>query len=152
MMDQILRLNELFGQVCNSGADRLNYVSAVELRHSIVSGNRLDEIVKGALGEKAVPGREQSVNASDVLGMVDECLRFEGDEGSHPDVEVLRSAEIQNAIGEIKRLLQELLSESKRITSCCLKEGNPYYPVFWDFAYAIELNDQAYVLIGSASD
>src|SRR5262249_44024941 len=102
--------------------------------------------------EKAVPGREHPVNASDVLEMVDECLRFEGDYGSHPDVEVLRSVEIQNAIDEIMRLLKEFLSEAKRITSFYLEEGKPYYTVLWDFAYAIELYDQAYVLIGCASD
>jgi hypothetical protein len=48
--------------------------------------------------------------------------------------------------------LNDFLRGVCRLTSFWLKEGHPFYPVFWDFAYVIEKDGDAFVFIGASSD
>lgn len=48
--------------------------------------------------------------------------------------------------------MDKLVDGADTIMSFWLKEGHPFYPVFWDFAFLIEKNNDAIVFIGSSSD
>jgi hypothetical protein len=41
---------------------------------------------------------------------------------------------------------------SVRVVAFRLKEGHPFYPVFWDFAFLIEIDQESILLMASSSD
>jgi len=53
---------------------------------------------------------------------------------------------------DLERKLKPLLSKAGKITRFTLKKGHPFYPVFWDFAFNIEVENESYIIIGASSD
>src|SRR5882724_8956504 len=85
-------LNKLFDQVGNDlHGDSLNYVVTVALYHAAATSPEPHEIIKTALGQGAVLGGYTQADREQVYNDVIEGFRYEGDDGSHPDLTYLRS-------------------------------------------------------------
>lgn len=133
--------------------ETLNYVADVVLYPpvSIVSKS-IDEIVKAVLGPEAVIRNTSPSNAQDVQEELKYALSYAGYESSHPCKEYVGSEAQKQHLVELSNKLELFLSRAAKITSFNLSSGHPFYPVFWDFAFIIEVADKAYIFIGSSSD
>jgi hypothetical protein len=151
------KLNALFNQMCTQlNEHSLNYCANIEIFSALgVAGEKANSIVSKALGNQVVLGNTTNINANDILNEVAESLDYtEGTSGSvHPNSAFLESQSFLLLKQEILEQLQNLLQQASQIMGFWIKEGeHPFYPVWWDYAFIIEQGDNAYVLIGSASD
>ena len=156
MVDQI---NDWLTKICHKlsgghwfGQGSYNYVVDVELFHEEANPN-LNEV---GLIERLIPnsivGDIEESSLSELLSIVSECFLFEGDEGSYPNREYLLSKEFKNDLNKLLEDMRTLFSRNLGISKFWLKEGHPFYPVYWDYAFLIRKIDSYFVLIGSSSD
>ena len=90
---------------------------------------------------------------NDVIDELKDALQYRGDYGSHPSLDYLDSTESRIDFDQLICRIQRVLDESfDNIQSFWLKEGHPFYPVFWDFAFLIRTCDESILFIGSSSD
>jgi uncharacterized protein (TIGR02996 family) len=108
--------------------------------------------VAAALGPTAEIGEVQSVPAPDAATDVERCIRYSGDRGHGPDPTALASAECDRLIGRVRDYLERSATEAGSIMRFELRNGHPYCPVWWDFAYLWMKPWVAVVFLGSSSD
>ena len=73
-----------------------------------------------------------------------------GDTGAGPMGLEAKKGEIIELMNKVFSLVN--LSEAEMVVEFGFKKGQPYYPVFWDFAYDIHSQGQRYIFVGSSSD
>ncbi|HAF43987.1 MAG TPA: hypothetical protein DCK83_03350 [Gallionellaceae bacterium] len=151
-------MTELIGTTLDSISHRL-YVGSLNYSPSFLvvnlkgmAGHSLQKLIDLAIGRAVVIGGTQSASETDLLVSVKDALYFQGDDGSHPDRGYLASVEFQRNAELVMFEMDKLVDGADTIMSFWLKEGHPFYPVFWDFAFLIEKNNDAIVFIGSSSD
>ena len=132
----------------------LNYCADFKLFVSKeTAGEPLESVVKTILGEHAEIGIAQPTTKNDVIDELKDALQYRGDHGSHPSLDYLDSTESRIDFDQLICRIQRLLDDSfDDIQSFWLKEGHPFYPVFWDFAFLIRTCDESILFIGSSSD
>jgi hypothetical protein len=131
----------------------LNYSVDIQLYLAAgMAGKDLEEIVAAALGHSVVIGGAESASFSSLVESLRTALGYSGDDGSHPNREFLSSTKFQGERDKVVEACAGVFEGANRVVSFWLKEGHPFYPVFWDFAYMVEKGDDAYVFIGSSSD
>jgi hypothetical protein len=117
------------------------------------AGEPLERVVRTILGDHAEIGMAQPATKNDVIDELKDVLQYRGDHGSHPSLDYLDSTEsridFDQLICRIRRVLDESFDD---IQSFGLKEGHPFYPVFWDFAFLIRTRGESILFIGSSSD
>jgi hypothetical protein len=147
-------LNILLEDFCvKSFAGSLNYCADIKLYQvKNTVGENAEFVVTKALKKTVSLGNYRSCQPEEVIQEVQTSLEFRGDEGAHPSLEFLDSQEFLTMKNQILELLQRLLSDSTTIIGFYFKDGHPFYPVFWDYAYVIEHQKHTYVLVGSSSD
>jgi len=147
-------INERLDALCDKlGQKSLNYGVKIHLYASPgMAGSSLVEIVTTALGHSVVVGGAESSASSMLVESLKAGLEYSGDDGSHPNRAFLSGVEFSVSKAEVLAFFSDFLEDADRVVSFWLKEGHPFYPVFWDFAYTIEKGDDAYVFIGSSSD
>jgi hypothetical protein len=153
-MNAVAVLNSLLDQhFAELRKDSLNYVVHVKVYESENGSDRdVAEILKAVLRAKVVVGRTSDASADELVNDVLRGLRYEGDDGSHPGLEFLKSPLSQKALARIQSHLNALIDKSRQITRVEIEEGHPFYPVFWDYAYVAQKDGVALVIIGSSSD
>lgn len=113
----------------------------------------LETAVRTILGERAEICMAQPVTKKDVIDELKDALQYRGDYGSHPSLDYIDSTESQIDFDQLIRRIQRMLDDScDDIQSFRLKEGHPFYPVFWDFAFLIRTCGESILFIGSSSD
>ncbi|MFN8446082.1 MAG: hypothetical protein U0175_35150 [Caldilineaceae bacterium] len=118
-----------------------------------MAGQRIDAIVQQALQSMAVKiGGSSIVSPDEMLSEVVSAISYQGDRGSHPNLDYLASSEFNSVKELIVHAVRRIVASAAQVMSFWIKEGHPFYPVFWDFAFLIECNSHAFVLIGSSSD
>ena len=117
-----------------------------------MAGQSLQEVLDLAIGGAAVVGGSQSASKADVLSVVRASLDYRGDDGVHPSRDYLASIEFNRDADLVMIQVGTLVDGADTIISFRIKEGYPFYPVFWDFAFLIEKNKDAVIFIGSSSD
>ena len=117
-----------------------------------MAGQSLQEVLDLAIGDAVVVGGSQSASKADVLRAVRTSLDYQGDDGAHPSRDYLASDEFKRDTELVMIQIGTLVDGAAAIVSYWLKEGHPFYPVFWDFAFLIEKNKDAVIFIGSSSD
>lgn len=133
--------------------ETLNYVAEVVLYPGVIIGSKsIDAIVKAILGPEAVIRNTSPANAQEVQEELNYALSYAGYESSHPCKEYVGSEAQKKHLLELSNKLELFLSCASKITAFNLLSGHPFYPVFWDFAFIIEVADKAYIFIGSSSD
>jgi uncharacterized protein (TIGR02996 family) len=111
-----------------------------------------ERYISEALGPGAVVGGLQPVTRAELLGEVERCLRYPGTEGHGPDASTLRSPEFDRNVRVILDYLERSVAESSEVVTFWLREGHPFYPVMWDFAFVFLKAHCAVVFLGSSSD
>ena len=124
----------------------LNYVVSFSF-FSSEDGNvfsSLDNLVIGNLVE---------LTPEYMLSDIESCIRYKGDRGDHPDLKFIASNEFEELVQGVLSHLRNISVDSK-VWSVVIREGHPFYPVQWDFAYLIvnEFPYKNYLFIGSSSD
>jgi hypothetical protein len=151
---EIVTINESLRSVCdhlNRGS--LNYQVDIKLFDCPgMAGSGVLEIVQSGLGTAAELGGTFSTSPQDALQEFVKALDYSGDAGSHPNPEAFSSTEDRSRRAELVRDVGDLLTSSDQIIGFWLKEGHPFYPVFWDFAYVVEQRPRAWLFVGSSSD
>jgi hypothetical protein len=116
-------------------------------------GKPLETVVRTILGEHAEIGMAQPATKKDVIDELTNALQYRGDHGSHPSLDYLDSNDCRIDFEQITCRIQRVLDDSSDdIQSFWLKEGHPFYPVFWDFAFLIRTCGESILFIGSSSD
>lgn len=134
-------------------AHSLNYVAEVEFYEiSLETSGNLNDCVKDALGANSVVGGSIESNVSELMSELISGLSYVGDDGSHSNRGYVGTAEHKSDLDSISNKIRPFFNASSKVTSFWLKEGHPFYPVFWDFAFFIEGGNHKYILIGSSSD
>ena len=129
----------------------LNYgVSAGFFRVADGAGSPLSDILRKCLKARCVVGNTVDTKPEELCEEVTRCLSYSGDKGAGPKPSQIRK--LAPAIQQFENDLHESLGLSEECQEFWLKEGHPYYPVFWDFAFVIYGTRDAYVLIASSSD
>jgi hypothetical protein len=105
-----------------------------------------------ALGTDLVIGGVQPCSASEVLEEVEQSLRYNGTGSAGPDPEVLQSDRFNELVAALLAELSYATSDATLVTTFWLRQGHPFYPVFWDFAFVIAGPSGGLVFIGSSSD
>ncbi len=150
----ISTINDSLQSICyrlNKGS--WNYHVDIQLFPSVGSrGSDASTIIKKALGEQAILGNTFSSSAKETLEEIEKGLAYRGDESSRPDWKFLDSEAYKEQKKEIMDTLSDMLWSCTQIIGFWLKSGHPFYPVFWDFAYILETDEDAFLLIGSSSD
>jgi hypothetical protein len=131
----------------------LNYVVGFSLcRVPAIPDGKPEQYVTAALGSKAVVGGVSETTAAEMLAEVERCIRWPGDIGSGPDEAAVRSPRFNELVTCVLAHFEQVASESTAIWNFWLKDGHPFYPVQWDFAYVLAGPSGAEVFIGSSSD
>lgn len=130
-----------------------NYVVHLAVfRAPLMSGATAEQYVSAALGAKAVVGATFPVTAEELVAKVEECLCYVGDRSAGPKPSVLRSQRFKKLLRSVKENLQRSAAEASVVEGFWLKQGHPFYPVMWDFAFVFVKHDGAEIFIGSGSD
>lgn len=147
-------INDRLKMLCETlGRDSLNYVADIRLYPALgMAGSSLADIVTSALGHSVVVRGAEVTASSALIESLKAGLEYSGDDGSHPNRAFLSSAEFGAEERKVVSSFHDFLASADRVVSFSLKEGHPFYPVFWDFAYVVERGADAYVFIGSSSD
>jgi hypothetical protein len=131
----------------------LNYVVSFRRERVLpISGGTPEQYIVAALGPKAVVGGVSEVTGSELLAEVESSIRWPGDIGSGPPKQVLRSRRLRELVAGVSEHLEQVIAESESIWRFWLKDGHPFYPVQWDFAFVLVGPGGAEVFLGSSSD
>ena len=103
-------------------------------------------------GDHAVVGGSALSTTKQVIDELSAALNYRGYHGSYPSPDYLESNESKEDCKGIISSIQKILDRSVRVVAFRLKEGHPFYPVFWDFAFLIETDQESILLIASSSD
>lgn len=146
--------NSLLSALCAKlGEESLNYCPNIRLYSCPrVAGRSIADTVQTALGTAVVVGGTSPADLDALLPSLNEALGYAGDENSHPNLAFLASDEFRAEKAEVLRFFEALARDADLLTSFWLKEGHPFYPMFWAFAFVIEKGADSHVLIGSSSD
>lgn len=151
----VSEINKLLAKICRklSSGDVVNYCANVEIfqGNSVTESNEIDLIIS-ALGKNAEVGGVEKSNITELLDVIKECFEYVGDEGSYPNQVFLSSSEFKAELNQVLEQIKGLFLDNSEIFAFWLKEGHPFYPVFWDYAFLVKKDEGNYVLIGSSSD
>lgn len=146
-------INKLKSVLERINDDSLNYVAEIQIYPVVGYAKKpAIEVIKRALIGDIVIGNTFQSNVRDVLSEFKSALSYAGDDGSYSNRSYVGTNEHSNHLADITKKLKYILSKASNITGFSLKEGHPFYPVFWDFAFILEIGSDAYVVIGSSSD
>ncbi len=131
----------------------LDYVVGFRLvRVPAIPGGTPEQYITAALGPAAVIGGVSEVSGPEVLAEVEKCIRYPGGHGSGPPKTVLRSLRFDELVGMVLANVEQAAAASDRMFRFWLSDGQPFYPVMWDFAFVFVAADGAAVFVGSSSD
>ena len=148
-------INKLLREAClalnKTGC--LNYQVNIKLFDcGNAGGLSASKVVKIALGQEATIGNTFATSDNEIIQDLKKGFEYSGDESSHPNKDALMSPIEQAKRDKAISLIKNHLNKSTMLIGFWLKEGHPFYPVFWDFAYIIEHDKKSSILIGSSSD
>ncbi len=136
----------------------LNYTVSLKTYPLEYSSGKLGEwYVTQALGPEVTINGINPVKAPVLLNNVETCLCYEGSwHNGHqeygPDSTSLSSKRFKLLLSDLIEALKEKTARAELVAEILIKDGHPFYPVFWDFAYVIVGAGGPIVLIGSSSD
>jgi hypothetical protein len=151
----VKQINLLLQEICdNLNSNSLNYCLNIRFFDAPeMAGVQVEEIIKRALNSTNVEvGNTLSQTIDETIKQLTSVIDYTGSMGTHPNLSYINSQEFVDLKEKILDAIRDLLTESDQVIGFWLKEGHPFYPVFWDFACLIEKDSNAYVLIGSSSD
>ena len=115
-------------------------------------GASSEQLIRNALGSRAVVERIQTVSPTEVLSEIRSSIGYAGDSGAGPAPESMRSGRFAELLSGLLAETEALARSANRIEQFWLNQGHPAYPVFWDFAFLFTGPSEAVALVGSSSD
>lgn len=114
------------------------------------SATGLVDALKKLISKDCQISTMRSSSPRDAKSEIMEMVFHKGDIDSGP-------VELESKKTEIVKLMDKVFSlinieRADMVVGFRLEEVHPAYPVFWDFAYDIHVNDQRWIFIGSSSD
>ncbi|WP_339074658.1 hypothetical protein [Teredinibacter turnerae] len=151
-MNEIDYLNKALSKVTDKlNSYSLNYVADVMIYPvSESAAGSVGEIVKSVFGSAVLGGASES-NTHELHEELLSGLSYAGDSGAYANKKYVGSSEHVRDLQNITNKLKPVLTNCSSVTSFWLKEGHPFYPVFWDFAFLVEGGNK-FIIIGSSSD
>ncbi|WP_133471686.1 hypothetical protein [Paraglaciecola marina] len=133
--------------------DSANYVAELEIYPVCDYAEKSPiEILHKALEGQVILEKIAISNQQKLIAEISAMLSYEGLGSSHPNRAYVGSAEHGEHLAELSNELIRLTSHASSIKEVWLKEGYPFYPVFWDLGFIITINSDAYVIAGMISD
>ena len=128
----------------------LNYAVSLRLYGPSDSEQGLIETVKKLISEDCEISGILLTSSTEAKIVITNCLLYKGDEGSQP-------LELDSKKTAIINLLNKILStigfeNAEMVVQFGFKQDHPAYPVFWDFAYDIHVQDKRWIFVGCSSD
>lgn len=117
-----------------------------------VGGRSLEEIVYAVLGDKVLISGSRISTGSEMIAKVKSSFEFRGDDDSHPNLDYISSDEFESDLEQLLADLKEMVQAADLIMEFWLKQGHPFKPVHWDFAFVLTRGVDASLLIASSSD
>jgi uncharacterized protein (TIGR02996 family) len=111
-----------------------------------------ERYISAALGPTAVIAGIQPVEGDGLLADVEGCIQYRGDDGHGPYPSSLRSRVFKQRLRRVLGYMEQSVGEARTVARVSLREGHPFYPVMWDFAYVIVKPRCAVVFVGASSD
>lgn len=110
----------------------------------------LNEALRNLVSKECVAYRLVPSTPEEAKSEIMDRVLYEGHVGAGP-------IELESKKCEIIELMKEVFSrvnlkEAEMVVKFEFKEGQPSYPVFWDFAYDIHSQGLRNILVGSSSD
>ncbi|MCA9028635.1 MAG: hypothetical protein KDA86_25740 [Planctomycetaceae bacterium] len=152
--DLVTKINQSFEQISRRlFARSLNYCADFKLfLCDQMAGESLDAVVHSALGPQARVGGSTFTTKQEVLESLTSALHYDGDYGAHPNLDYVQSANGQHDFDSVVSDVIKLVDQGDLLISFWLKNGHPFYPVYWDFAFLIETSEDSILFIASSSD
>ncbi|KAF1051164.1 MAG: hypothetical protein GAK43_02531 [Stenotrophomonas maltophilia] len=127
-----------------------NYDVWLNLYGPLDAGQPLEQALCQALAHPCDVGGSTPESVQEAREQVLEALLYPGDPSHGP-------LDLDRKTGEILELGERLieaahLDQADAVRSFWLAQGHPAWPVFWEFAYDIQVRDQRWLLLGSSSD
>jgi hypothetical protein len=152
----INKINESLKKICwkLSGGDVANYTVNIEIfQNTKISDYGEVDSIKNILGKNVVEIEEiKKSNLPELLEITKECFEFSGDEGAHPNKNYLFTKEFELETNQVLKQIELLFSNNSEFFIFRVKNGHPFYPVFWDYAFLVRSDQNDFVFIGSSSD
>ena len=153
-MDYV-ELNKIFTQFCKkvNGWGALNYCASLKVFPALEkAGSSAKEIVESALKKSVKLSHCYKYTEQEILEDVEKSLLYVGDDGAYPNLDFVKSENFKIITTKILESIKTELSKSSQVIGVSIVEGHPFYPVFWDFSFILESNENAYLVVGSSSD
>lgn len=131
----------------------LNYAASFGIWEvNDLAGESFETIIRGALGNCAVLGGFFEVSPNKAVQSIRNGFLYRGDDGAYPGKNALNSIKFATKVTEVMFEIDTWVTGASQIIGFWLKEGHPFYPVFWEYAYIIESESNCHVFVGSSSD
>ena len=116
----------------------VNYVvNFVHYRLPVSSDENPEQYITAALGTKAVVGGIAEITVAEMLTEVNQCLQWPGTTSSCPDETTISLPRLLELVEYVLNRLERRSAKPTLIWSFWLKDGHPFYPVQWVFAYVL---------------
>lgn len=146
-----LKLLELCTKL--GGAESLNYSCSSRVYSGDWSENiELNLLLKNIMSSELSITNLRESSLPTMVEVIRESFSYSGDSGSHPNTAYFASAQFSKELEEILADLESQFIGCSNVYSFYISSGHPFYPVFWEFAFLVKLNQKAYLVIGSSSD
>ena len=147
-------INASLGQISKKlFTDSMNYQTSFRfLKITGGAGRSLQSILDQSLEDTVEIGGSESISNELFHEDCRDKISYQGDHGSHPNLIYIQSKGFSESLTSLLLALQQITDTSDLLLSFWLLEGNPFYPVFWEFSYLIESKGDSYIFIGSSSD
>ena len=130
-----------------------NYSVFMQIYEASTSlGKDTERLIVSALGNEVRISDVKSVTVDNVLVEIRSGLTYPGTDGAGPDRSALATPQFAELLQSVLSEASELARSASKIEQCCIEEGHPAYPVFWDFAFLFTLPMTVLLLVGSSSD
>ncbi len=110
-----------------------------------------EKILKKIMGNGFIVRNIVETNIIELSNEFNESLSYLGDNGAHPNTNFIKGSSFNKELYELSKCLESFFDGCKTY-AFYVKNGHPFYPVFWDFAFLLKKGNEAYILIGSSSD
>jgi len=112
-----------------------------------------EKILQTIMGSNFIVHSLEIASFNDVIAELEAGLRYEGEDGEYyPNNKYFGSNKYKKDLSITIGTIKSLFKDTDRIFSFYIKDGHPFYPVFWNFAFLLKKEAKAYVFIGSSSD
>jgi hypothetical protein len=133
-MNDVIWINSKFDEISKAlFRGSLNYYASFRMWEcDDHAGLSAEEIIKAALGSKATLGSTYLISAEDAMMEIRDSFAYIGDDSSYPGKKSMNSDSFKNKVEEIVNTLLERFRSADQIIGFWLKDGHPFYPVYWD--------------------